>query len=161
LSHTLLKESVEPPTDYKILNRYLSALKEGKREPTERKIPKLFTTLNRLTFFNRGFNAAHHHSTDTYSHNSTELRTINRYNFANVLAIHIQRSSNSLWLVYPVYINQIGLKNLRIETYVYSVILSRYIVNSTGLETRAGTGHGYARVRVWVSIFGPSLNPYP
>jgi hypothetical protein len=42
-----------------------------------------------------------------------------------------------------------------------SVIYVAGILNSTDLENCMGTGHGYAQVWVWVSIFGPSLNPYP
>ena len=65
---------------------------------TKGKITKLIPPFHLVPFLHRRVYGADHHRSDTYTHHTTELRAINGYDLANVLAIHVQCRADRLWL---------------------------------------------------------------
>lgn len=65
---------------------------------TESKVAEFVTSLDFLSLHNGGLDTTNHHSSDTDTHHSAELRAVDGNNLSSVLTIDIQRSSNSLWL---------------------------------------------------------------
>lgn len=66
--------------------------------PTKREIPQFLPTHHVLSFVYRRLDAPHHHRTDADRHDASKLRTLNRYNLARVLPIHVQGTANCLRL---------------------------------------------------------------
>lgn len=75
-----------------------SRANQKKVQRTERKVPKLLTSLDKVALRHRRLDTADHHRADTHRHDAPKLRAVDRHDLAHVLAINVQRRPDRLRL---------------------------------------------------------------
>ena len=66
---------------------------------TEGEVSKLIPSLDVVALLHRGVYAPNHHRTDTHAHDAAKLRAVDRHDLTDILAVYIQRRSDSLRLI--------------------------------------------------------------
>jgi len=97
----------------------------GRQEHTKSEIPKLLSTFHILPFLYSSLDTANHHSSNTDSHHTAEVRAVYRDNLADILPIHIQSRSDSLRLNHTTLTNVTATRTN--AAYIHSIILPRDI----------------------------------